>query len=80
MQGGVFDGVICQLFISIIGLRHGQAALLANLYRTLRPGSYLYLSASGLSDDINPMDAELYRSDVSITEEQHTYVSHERQG
>ena len=72
MQAGVFDGLVCQPVISIIGLRHGQAALLANLYKTLRTGGYLYLSASGLSDDINPMDAELYRSDVSITEAQHT--------
>ena len=80
MQAGAFDGVICQLVISIIGAAHDRAALLTNLYKALRPGGYLYLSASGVSDDINPMYAELYRSDAEITNEQHTYISRDDQG
>lgn len=80
LQVGSFDGVICQLVISIVGPGHDRAALLANLYKALRPGGYLYLSASGVSDDINPMYAELYRSDAEVTNEQHTYVSRNDQG
>jgi SAM-dependent methyltransferase len=77
---GAFDGVICQLVISIVGPGHDRAALLANLYTALRPGGYLYLSASGVSDDVNPTYAELYRSDLGITKEMHTYVSRDDQG
>ena len=75
---GAFDGVICQLVISIVGPGHDRAALLANLYTALRPGGYLYLSASGVSDDVNPTYAELYRSDLGITKEMHTYVSRDQ--
>jgi SAM-dependent methyltransferase len=80
IQAGAFDGVVCQLVISIVGPSHDRAALLANLYKALRPGGYLYLSASGVSDAINPLYAELYRSDLEITKEQHTYVSRDDHG
>lgn len=79
IQAGALDAVICQLVISIIGTAHDRAALLANLCKAHRSGGYLYLSASGVSDDINPMYAELYQSDAEITNEQYTYVSRDDQ-
>ena len=80
IQAGAFSGVVCQLVISIIGADHDRAALLANLYTALRPGGYLYLSASGVSDDINAQYAELYKSDTEITKELYTYLSRDDQG
>ena len=69
IQADAFSGAICQLVISIIGTEQDRVALLANLFKALRPGGWLYLSASGVSDDINPMYAELYKSDLEITKE-----------
>lgn len=80
MEAGAFSEVVCQLVISIVGTAHDRIAMLANLYQALRPGGYLYLSDSGVSDDINPMYAELYKSDFKITMERHTYVSRDNQG
>jgi len=77
---GAFDEVICQLVISIVGLGHDRAARLANLYTPLRPGGFLYLSASGISDDINRTYADLYRSDLETTKVMHAYVSRDDQG
>ena len=80
IEAGVFSGAVCQLVISIIGTDRDRAALLANLYKALRPGGYLYLSASGVSDDINAQYAELYKSDPEITKESYTYLSRDDQG
>jgi SAM-dependent methyltransferase len=80
IQGNTFSGAICQLVISIIGTDQDRVALLTNIFKALRPGGYLYLSASGVSDDINPMYAELYKSDLEITKEPYTYLSRDDQG
>lgn len=80
IQANAFSGAVCQLVISIIGTDQDRAALLTNLFNALRPGGYLYLSASGVSDDINPMYAELYCSDLEITKEPYTYLSRDDQG
>ena len=80
IQADAFSGAICQLVISIIGTEQDRVALLANLFKALRPGGCLYLSASGVSDDINPMYAELYKSDLQITKEPYTYLSRDDQG
>lgn len=79
IQADAFTGAICQLVISIIGTGQDRVALLTNVFKALRPGGYLYLSASGVSDDINPMYAELYKSDLEITKEPYTYLSRDDQ-
>jgi SAM-dependent methyltransferase len=80
LHAGAFSGVVCQLVMSIIGSGPDRVALLITLFAALCPGGYLYLSASGVSDDINPTYAQLYKSDLQITKEKHTYVSRDDQG
>ena len=80
IQVDAFSGAVCQLVISIIGTEQDRVALLTNLFKALRPGGWLYLSVSGVSDDINPMYAELYKSDLEITKEPYTYLSRDDQG
>lgn len=73
--GGPFDVVVCQLVLSIIGGADSRRNLLRNVRHALQPGGWLYLSASGVSDTINPGYARLYAEDVQLTGERHSYLS-----
>lgn len=48
--------------------------------KQLRPGGWLYLSASGVSDAINAGYARLYAEDIHLTGERHSYLSRNEQG
>ncbi|MFM7107542.1 MAG: class I SAM-dependent methyltransferase [Planctomycetaceae bacterium] len=79
LDGGPFDLVVCQLVLSIIGDAVNRTNLLRHVRENLRPGGWLYLSASGVSDTINAGYARLYAEDVHLTGERHSYLSrHER--
>jgi len=80
LDGGPFDVVICQLVISIIGTSRNRADLLRHAHALLRPGGCLFLSASGVSDAINPGYARLYAADLPLTGERHTYLSRDARG
>jgi SAM-dependent methyltransferase len=75
LDGGPFDVVVCQLVISIIGAAPQRMNLLRHVRDHLRPGGWLYLSASGVSDTINAAYARLYAEDFPLTGERHTYLS-----
>ena len=53
---------------------------LREAHRVLRPGGWLFLSASGVSDTINAGYARLYAEDVHLTDERHTYFSRDEAG
>lgn len=78
--GGPFDVGVCQLVLSIIGGVDGRQNLLRNVRANLRPGGWMYLSASGVSDTINPGYARLYAEDVHVTGERHSYLSRNERG
>ncbi|MFM9024463.1 MAG: class I SAM-dependent methyltransferase [Planctomycetaceae bacterium] len=80
IDGGPFDVAVCQLVLSIIGDTRHRANLLRNVGHNLRPGAWLFLSASGVSDTINPGYARLYAEDVHVTGERHTYLSRNEAG
>ena len=80
LDGGPFDVVICQLVISIIGTPHQRANLLRHGRDAMRPGGRLFLSASGVSDTINPGYARLYADDLPLTGERYTYLSRDASG
>lgn len=80
IDGGPFDVAVCQLVLSIIGDARQRANLLRNVAQNLRPGGWLFLSASGVSDSINPGYARLYAEDVHLTGERHTYFSRDEAG
>lgn len=80
IEGGPFDIVVCQLVVSIIGDVRNRSNLLRHMRRTLRPGGSLYLSASGVSDRINPGYARLYADDIHQTGERHSYFSRGEDG
>jgi SAM-dependent methyltransferase len=75
-----FDGVVCQLVLSIVGDVSDRRRLLANALESLRPGGLFYLSASGVSDGINPGYGRLYEQDFPSTGEHHTYCSRDAMG
>jgi SAM-dependent methyltransferase len=75
-----FDGVVCQLVLSIVGDVFDRRRLLANALDSLRPGGGFYLSASGVSDAINPSYGRLYQQDFPSTGERHTYFSRDAVG
>ncbi len=75
-----FDGVVCQLVLSIVGDVSDRRRLLANALDSLRPGGAFYLSASGVSDAINPGYGRLYEQDFPLTRERHTYCSRDATG
>jgi len=77
---GMFDFVVLQLLLSIIGGVMERTQTLQNALTMCRPGGFLYLSCSGVSDDINPKYAELYQQDRSITGEDYTYLSRDDTG
>lgn len=80
LEAGPFDVVVCQLVISIIGDGRNRANLLRHVHDNLRPGGWLVLSASGVSDTINAEYARLYAEDVHLTGEPHTYFSRDERG
>lgn len=80
IPGGPFDVVVCQLVLSIIGGVRDRERLLRHLHGLLRPGGSCYLSASGVSDSINPGYARLYAADLPLTGEQHSYLSRDARG
>lgn len=71
----LFDVVMLQLVISIIGDRDARKKLLGNARRHVKTGGVLLLSASGASEDINPNYRVLYEKDEKETGEKHTYFS-----
>ena len=77
---GGFGVALAQLLISVVGGPAERAALLAALHSQLQPGGTLMLSASAVSDDINPEYAEAYRRGLVETGEQHTYYSRDELG
>jgi len=80
LEGGPFDVVVCQLVLSIIGDVRNRNNLLRHIRAHLRPDGWLYLSASGVSDAINPSYARLYAEDALRTGESHSYFSRNEQG
>ena len=80
LECGPFDVVVCQLVISIIGDARNRRNLLRHARANLRPGGWLFLSASGVSDTINPGYARLYADDVHLTGERHSYLSRDERG
>jgi SAM-dependent methyltransferase len=80
IAGGPFDVVVCQLVLSIIGAARQRTNLLRHVRDNLRPGGWLYLSASGVSDTINAGYARLYADDSHLTGERHSYLSRNEQG
>jgi SAM-dependent methyltransferase len=70
-----FDLVIMQLLISIVGTVEHRHRTLQNASKLLRDGGKIYLSASGISDQINPKYAQLYEQDKPLTGEEYTYYS-----
>ncbi|HDN25985.1 MAG TPA: class I SAM-dependent methyltransferase [Thioploca sp.] len=75
-----FDLIVGQLVISIIGDLRDRRQLLANAFQWLRPGGWLYLSASGVSDEINSNYARLYAQDEPLTGEPYSYFSRDSDG
>jgi SAM-dependent methyltransferase len=80
LPDGPFDAVVCQLVISIIGGPDDRARLLRAACSRLRPGGRLYVSASGVSDEVNPGYARLYAQDRAATGEPFTYFSRDDAG
>jgi hypothetical protein len=54
--------------------------LLGTCSNLLRPGGRIFVSASGVSADVNPEYAKLYAMDVARTGEPFTYYSRDRSG
>lgn len=75
-----YDGVVCQLVVSVIGDAEDRRRLLDNAYAVLAPGGSLYVSASGVSGDLNSDYARLYEADVALTGERYTYLSRDASG
>lgn len=80
LESGPFDVAVCQLVISIIGGPRERKNLLRHVREVLRPGAAVFLSASGVSDTINPGYARLYADDFPLTGERHTYLSRDERG
>jgi SAM-dependent methyltransferase len=70
-----YDFVIMQLLLSIVGTQEQRISTLRNAWKLCRPGGMVYLSCSGVSDDINPTYSTLYEQDLPLTGEKHTYLS-----
>lgn len=75
-----FDAAVCQLVASVVGDAQDRAALLGNISEVLRPGGALFISFSGLSDDLNAEYASLYARDLAETREHGSYVSRDSTG
>jgi SAM-dependent methyltransferase len=75
-----FDVVVMQLLLSVVGGPNERCQVVQNASALLQqePGSAggtLYLSCSGVSDDINPTYQQLYQQDASLTGEAYSYYS-----
>jgi SAM-dependent methyltransferase len=77
---GRFDGIVCQLLLSVVGDPSDRRQALVNAHGALVPGGSLFASLSGRSDDINPEYARSYREDFAETREDGTYFSRDEQG
>lgn len=77
---GQFDGILCQLLLSVVGDASDRRQVLVNAHAALVPGGSLFASFSGRSDDINPEYARLYRQDLPETGEDGTYLSRDEGG
>ena len=75
-----FDAAVCQLVASVVGDAQDRAALLHNTHEVLRPSGLLFISFSGLSDDLNPEYASLYARDLAETGEHGSYFSRDETG
>ena len=80
LESGPFDIAVCQLVISIVGGPRERRNLLTNIRGHLQAGGLLFLSASGVSDAINPGYARLYAEDFASTGERHSYFSRDAAG
>jgi SAM-dependent methyltransferase len=80
LEEAPFEGVVCQLVLSIVGGPEDRLGLLANARRALAPHGHLYLSASGVSDEINPAYRRRYEEDFPGTGERYTYFSRDELG
>jgi len=80
IEAAPFDVVVCQLVLSIIGGVRHRHNLVRHARSSLRPGGWLYLSASGVSDAVNPGYARLYAEDFPHTGERYTYYSRDADG
>lgn len=76
----LFGAVVCQLVVSVVGPAPARRALVANAFELLEPGGRLYVSASGISADVNPAYARLYERDFPRTGERGTYFSRDAEG
>ena len=75
-----FHAVVCQLVISVVGSTSDRENLLANAWSVLGPAGRFYLSASEVSDDVNPEYERLYRQDFERTGERYSYFSRDASG
>lgn len=80
LESSPFRIVVCQLVISVVGGLPERKALLDNAFAALEPGGFLYLSASEVSDDVNPSYRELYEKDFGETGERYSYFSRDADG
>jgi SAM-dependent methyltransferase len=76
---GKFDLVTLQLVISVIGTLQSRRELLLNARRHLKSSGILYMSASGISDDVNENYRHLYGQDEQLTGEKYSYYSRDQQ-
>ncbi|MBI2875756.1 MAG: class I SAM-dependent methyltransferase [Candidatus Tectomicrobia bacterium] len=75
LNEGSFDAVLLQLVISVIGTEEDRKRVLHRVSALLKPRGILYLSASGISEGVNPKYADLYRNDLPLTGERYSYLS-----
>jgi len=80
LPGPPFSIVVCQLVVSVVGGVAERASLLQNAFDALAPGGWLYLSASEVSDDVNPGYRKLYQDDFPETRERYSYFSRDSEG
>ncbi len=80
LPGPLFSIVVCQLVVSVVGGVAEREALLSNAFAALEPGGWLYLSASEVSDDVNPGYRKLYQDDFPETRERYSYFSRDSDG
>jgi len=77
---GAFDGVLCQLLLSVVGDPTDRSRALGNAHSVLVPKGRLFASFSGRSEDLNPEYGRLYREDLPATGEDGTYLSRDVAG
>jgi SAM-dependent methyltransferase len=79
-RGRNFDAAVCQLVVSVVGDIRDRQQLLLNTYEALVPDGHLFISFSGLSDDVNRDYAALYARDHTQTGEYGSYLSRDAEG